>query len=185
MFDPALQLQNREHDMLPYTHIPLVTGSNECRYLTYQLVFTCTMSTAFDEMMSVHQYIQGCYLSNARQIWYRIAPSQGVYSRHIFGDVLVFQWCLADIYDRSPSKWALHADIHGQIFLEIKSGQRHRYRPHYLDVRVITCSWRNSNQVMYADDLGFFVVCFQIFSLKSGILPYLYRCHGPGVGAGQ
>ena len=44
---------------------------------------------------------------------------------------------------------------------------------HNIDVRVITCSWRNSNQEMYDDDIGIFVDCFQIFSLKSVIVPYL------------
>ena len=47
---------------------------------------------------------------------------------------------------------------------------------YYHDVRVITCFWRNSNQVIYGDDIGFFVVCFQIFSPETDIVPYLYRC---------
>ena len=31
-------------------------------------------------------------------------------------------------------------------------------------------------QVKYDDDIGFFVVCFQLFSLETEIVPYLYRC---------
>ena len=30
--------------------------------------------------------------------------------------------------------------------------------------------------MMYDDDIGFFVVCFQIFSLETEIVAYLYRC---------
>ena len=29
---------------------------------------------------------------------------------------------------------------------------------------------------MYDDDIGLFVVCFQIFSLDTDIVPHLYRC---------
>ena len=29
---------------------------------------------------------------------------------------------------------------------------------------------------MHDDDIGFSMVCFQIFSLDSAIVPYLYRC---------
>ncbi len=29
---------------------------------------------------------------------------------------------------------------------------------------------------MYDDDIGFFVVCFQIFSLETETVPYVYRC---------
>ena len=37
-----------------------VTGSNECSCLIYQLVFICSLLTEFDEVMSAHQYLQGC-----------------------------------------------------------------------------------------------------------------------------
>ena len=30
--------------------------------------------------------------------------------------------------------------------------------------------------MVYNDDISFFVVCFQIFSLESETVPYLYRC---------
>ena len=30
--------------------------------------------------------------------------------------------------------------------------------------------------MVYDDDIGFFVVCFQIFSLETETVPYLYRC---------
>ena len=30
--------------------------------------------------------------------------------------------------------------------------------------------------MVYYDDISFFVVCFQIFSLESETVPYLYRC---------
>ena len=94
-------------------------------------------------------------------------------------------WCYACVsvlfggYDCSPSTWALHADIHCHTFLEITVNQRDKdigIAAYYLDVRVITCFWRNSNQVMYDDEIDFFVVCFQIFSLETEIVPYLYRC---------
>ena len=67
-------------------------------------------------------------------------------------------------YDCSPSTQALHADIHCHIFLEIKVNQQDKdigIAAYYLDVRVITCFRRNSNEVMYDDDIDFFVVCFQ------------------------
>ena len=30
--------------------------------------------------------------------------------------------------------------------------------------------------MVYDDDISFFVVCFQIFSLETETVPYLYRC---------
>ena len=93
-------------------------------------------------------------------------------------------WCacvsvLFGGYDRYPSTWAFDADIHGHLFLEIKVNQQDKYIgvvAYYLDVPVITCLWRNSNQEMYDASIGFFVVCFQIFSLETELVPYLYRC---------
>ena len=47
---------------------------------------------------------------------------------------------------------------------------------YYLDVRVITRFRRNYNYVVYDDDISFFVVCCQMFSLETETVPYLYRC---------
>ena len=46
----------------------------------------------------------------------------------------------------------------------------------HFDVRVTTCTWCNLNLVMYDDYISFFMVCFQIWSLESGIVVYLYWC---------
>ena len=155
-----------------------VTGSNEGSCLGFQLVFISSLLTRFDEVMSSHQYRQGCDLSNAKHACYLIVPSQGVYNRQMFVDVLVFQCCLVDTYDRSSWTRFLNADMHCHLFREIKMNQQDKgigIAAYYHDVRVITCSRLNSNQVMWDDDIEFFVVCFQIFSLETGIVPYLYR----------
>ena len=105
-----------------------------------QLVFICYMLIEFDEVMSAHQYHQGCGLSKATPIC-RITSCQGVYGRQIFDDMLVS--VPFGGYDRSPSTWALHADIHCHIFLEIKANKLDKDMidivAYYLGVQFITC----------------------------------------------
>ena len=78
-------------------------------------------------------------------------------------------------YDRSSSTWALHADIHCHIFLEIKANQLDK---DMVDIASYYLTYESSlaSDALLNDDISFFVVCCQMFSLETETVPYLYRC---------